>query len=115
MTDSLPGTIAELEGKNYDPSRYNYALVRHKNERQYVARGYIVRGEVKDSLADARSSMIAVRIDKPKPPVAAKPKPVAAAKPVAAVRPTEAPIGRRTVGNMFGRSKPSTKPKGTKS
>jgi len=77
---SKPGTIAlsvvELEGKAYDPTKYEYVQIRHSSEAKYRARDYEILGEVKDALGQD-STMLAVRklipVPPPPPPVV-KPK-----------------------------------------
>ena len=74
-TDLLPGTVAELEGTQYDTDKFTYKLVRHRNVTQYLADGYTERGNVKDSMPDPRSSMVCMRKIAPKPLPKIKPTP----------------------------------------
>ncbi len=74
----IPGTIAELEGGLYAPTKYEYLLSRHANVSVYRTRGYEALGEVKDSTSRADGTMIAMRKVLPPPPVVAKPPPPAA-------------------------------------
>ncbi len=113
----VPGTIKELveqAGKDYDPTKFIYSLIRHRNESSYRSQGYEVLGEVKDSTADPKSTMLAVSMVRPripvapppsKPPPARKPSPPKQAAPRTPAKPPTPPKPKTFGSSLFRSSK----------